>query len=138
VLTSWIRRAVIDDFFGGRKHPTQPFATGHNNNSAPTPATPSNTSSTTAVIARVPIRILASQPKAPSKEDDKLGHGVFSYFLVNGLQARAGATADTNRDNQVSFDEILAAIDARPEDLQCGVHIPLYIHPRGTADPAQE
>ncbi|MEW5701054.1 MAG: asparaginase [Candidatus Zixiibacteriota bacterium] len=25
--------------------------------------------------------------------------------------------------------EMLAAIGARPEDLQCGVHIPLYIHP---------
>jgi hypothetical protein len=56
--------------------------------------------------------LLATQAKNPSKEAAALdgGHGVFSFFLVNGLQARAGfdgITADTNKDGRVSFSEIV-------------------------------
>ena len=56
--------------------------------------------------------LLASQAKNPSKEAAALdgGHGVFSFFLVNGLQARAGFegnTVDANHDGRVSFSEIV-------------------------------
>jgi tetratricopeptide (TPR) repeat protein len=62
---------------------------------------------------RKPIEgVLATQARKVSKEIDGLegGHGVFSFFLVNGLQARAtfqGNSADSNGDGRVTFSEIL-------------------------------
>jgi tetratricopeptide (TPR) repeat protein len=62
---------------------------------------------------RRPIEgLLASQAKNPSREAAALegGHGVFSFFLVNGLQARAsfeGTTVDSDKDGMVSFSEIV-------------------------------
>jgi tetratricopeptide (TPR) repeat protein len=56
--------------------------------------------------------LLASQPKQLSREDDKLGggHGVFTYYLVEGMQNPA---ADTDGDGKISLQELFAYVTRR-------------------------
>ncbi len=46
--------------------------------------------------------ILSSGPNETSKEDDKLKHGIFTYYLIKGLEGKA----DLNGDGFVSFEEL--------------------------------
>jgi uncharacterized caspase-like protein len=51
--------------------------------------------------------ITASRPAEVSMELPELGHGVFSYFLLQGLKG----AADTNRDGIVTLDELYAYVE---------------------------
>jgi uncharacterized caspase-like protein len=54
-------------------------------------------------IARAKGRIIltASGANEVSGEDDKLKHGVFTYFLLEGLRGEA----DTDKDGMITVDE---------------------------------
>ena len=47
------------------------------------------------------VIITASGANEVSKEDDKLKHGVFTYYLIDGLKGKA----DTNKDGSITVDE---------------------------------
>ena len=51
--------------------------------------------------------ITASRPAEVSIELPELGHGIFSYFLVNGLKG----AADLNRDGIVSLQELYEYVE---------------------------
>ncbi len=46
--------------------------------------------------------ILSSGPNETSKEDDKLKHGIFTYYLIEGIEGKA----DLNKDGFISFEEL--------------------------------
>ena len=48
------------------------------------------------------VILAASGPNESARELERLGHGVFTYFLLEGLRGRA----DDNRDGDVTVDEI--------------------------------
>ncbi len=54
------------------------------------------------------IVVLASTGSTGSskaREDEKLGHGIFTYYLIEGLEK---GTADTDKDGYISIDELYA------------------------------
>jgi hypothetical protein len=65
------------------------------------------------------VIISASRANQVSQEDEKLGHGVFTYFLLKGLQ---GEAPDTDPDGLISTAELLpylqAAVAAHTKNAQ--------------------
>lgn len=48
------------------------------------------------------VLLAASQPDQPSWEDERISHGVFTYFLLKGLRG----PADSDRDGSITFQEM--------------------------------
>ena len=55
------------------------------------------------------VIITASNASEISAESDQFGHGVFTYYLLDGLKGRA----DVNRDGLISVDEVYAYVSAK-------------------------
>ena len=52
------------------------------------------------------VIITSSSANEISKEDDTLGHGIFSYYLLEGLRGKA----DQDADGIITVDELFAYI----------------------------
>ncbi len=70
--------------------------------------------------------ILSSGPNETSKEDDKLKHGIFTYYLIEGLEGKA----DLNRDGFVSFEELGKFVREEVSKTTGKVQNPQVISPR--------
>ena len=55
------------------------------------------------------IIMTASGANEVSAEDDQLGHGVFTYYLVEGLKGKA----DADRDGFITVDEAYLYVSAK-------------------------
>jgi uncharacterized caspase-like protein len=65
--------------------------------------------------------ILASAPEQPSFEDDRLSHGVFTYFLLQGLHGKA----DFDRDGYMSLTELNRFVSAQVNTYTHGKQEPV-------------
>lgn len=57
--------------------------------------------------------LASSQEGEPSYEDEGLGHGVFTYFLLKGLGREGAPEADADGDGRVMVEELKAYLEQR-------------------------
>ncbi len=74
--------------------------------------------------------ILSSGPNETSKEDDKLKHGIFTYYLIEGLEGKA----DLNNDGLVSFKELGEYVKGEVSKVTGKLQNPQVIFPRQLED----
>ena len=55
------------------------------------------------------VILTASGPNEVSVEDDELGHGVFTYYLLQGLRGNA----DMDGDDMISIDELYSYVSKK-------------------------
>ena len=70
--------------------------------------------------------ILSSGPNETSKEDDKLKHGIFTYYLIEGLEGKA----DLNKDGFVSFEELGKFVRGKVSKTTGRIQNPQVIFPK--------
>jgi uncharacterized caspase-like protein len=76
------------------------------------------------------IAYTAARFDQTSKEDDRLGHGLFTYAVVEGLEGKGGIA--TRR--QVSTKELADYVIKRVEELAKGKQVPQYFKGRDAED----
>lgn len=67
------------------------------------------------------IILTSSSTKEVSQESDKLGHGYFTYYLIEGLKG----AADIGNDGEIDVDEIYQYLNVRVPDATGGTQHPM-------------
>lgn len=70
------------------------------------------------------VMMLSSQATQESSEDDELKHGVFTYYLIQGMKG----LADLNEGNEITIDELKKYVNKNVSDKTNQEQVPLFAY----------